>query len=116
MKTYYFDACASVMESIALNCFPRRASHKCLPKDWWFPEGLFTSSLEDFCGDQFLLGCHWWQMRNEPANVGCEFRLSLGACVHASGMVARMLDRLNIWNFVAKATLTITLGANTHEP
>jgi hypothetical protein len=40
----------------------------------------------------------------------------IGACVHASGMVARMLDRLNIWNYVAKATLTITFGAGTHEP
>ena len=32
----------------------------------------------------------------------------LGACVDASGMLGRMLDRLGIWNYVAKATLTIT--------
>jgi hypothetical protein len=38
-----------------------------------------------------------------------------GACVHASGMVARMLDRLDVWNYVAKATLTITFGASGHE-
>lgn len=31
----------------------------------------------------------------------------LGACVDASGMIGRMLDRLGIWNYVAKATLTI---------
>lgn len=30
-----------------------------------------------------------------------------GACVDASGMLARMLDRLGIWNYVAKSTLTI---------
>jgi hypothetical protein len=38
-----------------------------------------------------------------------------GACVHASGMVARMLDRLDIWNYVAKSTLTISFGATGHE-
>lgn len=27
-----------------------------------------------------------------------------------------MLDRLNIWNYVAKATLTITFGTGSHEP
>lgn len=32
----------------------------------------------------------------------------LGACVDASGMLARMLDCLGIWNYVAKSTLTIT--------
>lgn len=32
----------------------------------------------------------------------------LGACVDASGMIGRMLDKLGIWNYVAKATLTIT--------
>ena len=30
-----------------------------------------------------------------------------GACVDASGMLGRMLDKLGIWNYVAKATLTI---------
>ena len=40
----------------------------------------------------------------------------MGACVHASGTVARMLDRLQIWNYVAKATLTITFGTSDHEP
>src|SRR6266702_523451 len=39
-----------------------------------------------------------------------------GACVHASGMVARMLDRLQVWNYVAKVTLTITFGPSGHEP
>lgn len=32
----------------------------------------------------------------------------MGACVDASGMLARMLDRLGVWNYVAKATLTIS--------
>lgn len=31
----------------------------------------------------------------------------LGACVDTSGMLGRMLDRLGVWNYVAKATLTI---------
>lgn len=31
----------------------------------------------------------------------------LGACVDASGMIGRMLDRLGVWNYVAKSTLTI---------
>jgi hypothetical protein len=39
-----------------------------------------------------------------------------GACVDASGMVARMLDRLAIWNYVAKVTLTITFGSSGFEP
>jgi len=30
-----------------------------------------------------------------------------GACIDASGMLGRMLDKLGIWNYVAKATLTI---------
>ncbi|MFM0389177.1 hypothetical protein [Paraburkholderia dipogonis] len=30
-----------------------------------------------------------------------------GACVDASGMLGRMLDKLGIWNYVAMATLTI---------
>jgi len=38
-----------------------------------------------------------------------------GACIHASGMVARMLDRLNIWNYVAKATLTISFETTDRE-
>lgn len=39
-----------------------------------------------------------------------------GACVHASGMVGRMLDRLKVWNYVAKVTLTITFGTTGHAP
>lgn len=31
----------------------------------------------------------------------------LGACVDASGMLGRILDQLGVWNYVAKATLTI---------
>lgn len=31
-----------------------------------------------------------------------------GACVDASGMLGRMLDKLGIWNYVAKSTLTIS--------
>lgn len=31
----------------------------------------------------------------------------LGACVDASGMIGRMLDRLGIWNYVAKSSLSI---------
>jgi hypothetical protein len=34
-----------------------------------------------------------------------------GACVDASGMIGRMLDRLGIWNYVAKSTLTIDFPA-----
>ncbi len=37
----------------------------------------------------------------------------LGACVDASGMLGRMLDRLGVWNYVAKATLTITFPARS---
>ena len=37
----------------------------------------------------------------------------LGACVDASGMLGRMLDRLGIWNYVAKATLTITFPSGS---
>lgn len=40
----------------------------------------------------------------------------LGACVDASGMVARMLDRLKIWNYVAKATLTIAFNGEGLQP
>jgi hypothetical protein len=32
----------------------------------------------------------------------------LGACVDASGMLGRMLDRVGVWNYVAKASLTVT--------
>jgi hypothetical protein len=35
-----------------------------------------------------------------------------GACVHASGIIGRMLDKLGIWNYVAKSTLTITYPAS----
>lgn len=35
----------------------------------------------------------------------------LGACVDVSGMVGRMLDKLGVWNYVAKATLTINFPA-----
>ncbi|MDH0342055.1 hypothetical protein [Chromobacterium haemolyticum] len=31
----------------------------------------------------------------------------LGACVDASGMIGRMLDTLGVWNYVAKASLTV---------
>ena len=34
-----------------------------------------------------------------------------GACVDGSGMLGRMLDRLAVWNYVAKATLTIHFPA-----
>ena len=37
----------------------------------------------------------------------------LGACVDASGMLGRMLDRLGVWNYVAKATLTITFPSDS---
>lgn len=37
---------------------------------------------------------------------------SLGRCVHASGMIGRMLDRLGVWNYVAKASLTIEFPAD----
>lgn len=40
----------------------------------------------------------------------------LGACVDASGMIGRMLDKLGIWNYVAKATLSITYPAGANLP
>ena len=40
----------------------------------------------------------------------------LGACVDASGMLGRMLDRLSVWNYVAKATLTIEFRDNAFSP
>ena len=40
----------------------------------------------------------------------------LGACVDASGMVGRMLDRLGVWNYVAKTTLTLSFGATGLGP
>lgn len=36
----------------------------------------------------------------------------LGACVHASGIIGRMLDKLGVWNYVAKSTLTVTYPAS----
>lgn len=36
-----------------------------------------------------------------------------GACIDASGMLGRMLDKLGIWNYVAKATLTIDYAAES---
>lgn len=39
-----------------------------------------------------------------------------GACVDASGMLGRMLDRLGIWNYVAKSTLTITYPTAARIP
>lgn len=39
-----------------------------------------------------------------------------GACVDASGMLGRMLDKLGIWNYVAKSTLTITYPAAARIP
>jgi len=39
-----------------------------------------------------------------------------GACVDASGMLGRMLDKLEIWNYVAKSTLTITYPAAARIP
>lgn len=38
---------------------------------------------------------------------------SLGACVHASGTLGRLLDELGVWNYVAKATLTMTFPKNS---
>lgn len=40
----------------------------------------------------------------------------LGACVDASGMIGRMLDKLGIWNYVAKATLTVTYPSASKLP
>jgi hypothetical protein len=41
----------------------------------------------------------------------------LGACVDASGMLARMLDRLGVWAYVAKVTLTVNFNPSTgHSP
>jgi len=37
----------------------------------------------------------------------------LGACVDASMMIGRMLDRLSVWNYVAKSTLTIDFPATS---
>lgn len=40
----------------------------------------------------------------------------LGACVDATGMLGRMLDRLGIWNYVAKSCLTIAYPENAGLP
>lgn len=40
----------------------------------------------------------------------------LGACVDVSGMVGRMLDRLGIWNYIAKTCLTIDYPARANLP
>jgi hypothetical protein len=40
----------------------------------------------------------------------------LGACVDAAGMLGRMLDRLGVWNYVGKASLTIKFPAVTKFP
>lgn len=39
----------------------------------------------------------------------------LGACVDVSGMLGRMLDRLGIWNYVAKTSLTIDFPSSAHR-
>jgi hypothetical protein len=43
----------------------------------------------------------------EAVRASVEIDGRLGACVDASGIIGRMLDRLGVWNYVAKATLTI---------
>jgi hypothetical protein len=40
----------------------------------------------------------------------------LGACVDVSGMLGRMLDRLGIWNYVAKTCLTIMFPGTSSLP
>lgn len=40
----------------------------------------------------------------------------VGACVDASGMLGRMLDRLGVWNYIAKACLTITFPEKSRLP
>lgn len=39
-----------------------------------------------------------------------------GACVDVSGMLGRMLDRMGIWNYVAKTTLTINFAPGSSTP
>ena len=39
-----------------------------------------------------------------------------GACVDASGMLGRMLDRLGVWSYVAKSTLTVMFPPNYGMP
>lgn len=39
----------------------------------------------------------------------------MGACVDTSGMLGRMLDRLGVWNYVAKSCLTITFPSGSGE-
>lgn len=38
-----------------------------------------------------------------------------GACIDVSGMLGRMLDRLGVWNYVAKTTLTIDFPASSNR-
>jgi hypothetical protein len=49
----------------------------------------------------------------EAVRAAVEADGRLGACVDASDMLGRMLDRLGVWNYVAKATLTITFPAES---
>lgn len=44
---------------------------------------------------------------SEAVRASVEMDGRQGACVDASGIVGRMLDKLGIWNYVAKACLTI---------
>jgi hypothetical protein len=37
----------------------------------------------------------------------------LGACIDASGYLARMLDHIGVWNYVARSTLTLEFGEST---
>ncbi|MBC3504207.1 hypothetical protein HU761_22745 [Pseudomonas sp. SWRI59] len=39
----------------------------------------------------------------------------MGACVDTSGMLGRMLDRLGVWNYVAKSCLTINFPSGSGE-
>ncbi|MGC7838865.1 hypothetical protein ACPZMI_10440 [Pseudomonas wayambapalatensis] len=39
----------------------------------------------------------------------------IGACVDTSGMLGRMLDRLGVWNYVAKSCLTIAFPSSSGE-
>lgn len=57
---------------------------------------------------EYLLSAHR-KIETVAHAVGAAIRRDgrQGACVDASMMIGRMLDRLGIWNYVAKATLTI---------
>jgi hypothetical protein len=52
----------------------------------------------------------------EVMRAAVEADKSASRCIHASAVIGRMLDELGIWNYQAKATLTIKFPRSNIEP